>query len=187
MASWLHPSATPERPARLVGLLLVLALVLGACDSLTSRPLATLAPSASAQARVTAAATPVPPRIVWSSCGRGFQCGLLRAPKDYDDPAAGVLEVSLLRRPARDKERRIGALLTNPGGPGGSGVDLVRDGGRLFPKALLDRFDLIGFDPRGVNTSTAVRCIDNLDPRAQLDPSPDNARELEALVEDARA
>ena len=186
MASWLRPSATLERPARLVGLLLALTLTVGACNSLTSRPLATLAPSATAAARATTAPTPAPPRIVWSSCGRGFQCGLLRAPKDYDDPAAGVLEVSLLRRPARDKERRIGALLTNPGGPGGSGVDLVRGGGRLFPRALLDRFDLIGFDPRGVNTSTAVRCIDNLDPRAQLDPSPDNAGELEALVDDAR-
>jgi pimeloyl-ACP methyl ester carboxylesterase len=187
MASWLHPSAAAERPARIAGLLLVAFLALAACDSLTSRPpVATLAPSASPVARATATATPAPPRIVWSSCGRGFQCGLMRAPKDYDDPAAGVLEVSLVRRPARDADRRIGALLVNPGGPGGSGVDLVREGTRLFPRNLLDRFDLIGFDPRGVNTSTAVRCIDNLDPRAQLDPSPDNAAELKALADDAR-
>ena len=66
-------------------------------------------------------------------------------------------------------------------------MDFVRDGAtRLFPAALLKRFDIVGFDPRGVNSSTAIRCIDNLDPQAALDPSPDDAAELQALVASAR-
>ncbi len=77
----------------------------------------------------------------------------------------------------------------NPGGPGASGVEFVRDGAAAgaFPAALRKHFDIVGFDPRGVNTSTAVRCIDNLDGRAEIDPSPDTAAELKALVADARA
>jgi pimeloyl-ACP methyl ester carboxylesterase len=90
--------------------------------------------------------------------------------------------------PATDKATRIGSLFVNPGGPGGSGVDFVRDGAtNLFPPALRKRFDIVGFDPRGVNSSTAIRCIDNLDGQAALDPSPDDAAELGELVESARA
>jgi pimeloyl-ACP methyl ester carboxylesterase len=79
-------------------------------------------------------------------------------------------------------------LFVNPGGPGASGVEFVRQGAEadLFSEDLRERFDIIGFDPRGVNSSTAIRCIDNLDPQAALDPSPDDAAELRALVDSAR-
>jgi pimeloyl-ACP methyl ester carboxylesterase len=75
----------------------------------------------------------------------------------------------------------------NPGGPGGSGVEFVRDGAGagVFPAELRKRFDIVGFDPRGVNTSSAIRCIDNLDPQARFDPSPDDPGELEELVASA--
>jgi pimeloyl-ACP methyl ester carboxylesterase len=126
-----------------------------------------------------------PPR--WRDCGEGFVCADLKVPRDYDDPANGSLSVALIRLPASDPEARIGSLVVNPGGPGGSGVEFVREGFRVFPKALRKRFDLVGFDPRGVNASSAVRCIDNLDGRAQLDPSPDTSAELRALAADAKA
>jgi pimeloyl-ACP methyl ester carboxylesterase len=97
--------------------------------------------------------------------------------------------VSILDLPATDPKTRIGSLIVNPGGPGESGVDFVRQSAAadLFPAALRKRFDIVGFDPRGVNSSTAVRCIDNLDEQARIDPSPDNSTELRALVNSARA
>ena len=123
----------------------------------------------------------------WSDCGNGFLCAQVRLPRDYAAPTKGTLNVAMIRLPATDKASRIGSLFVNPGGPGASGVDFVRDGAtRLFPAALLKRFDIIGFDPRGVNSSTAIRCIDNLDPQAELDPSPDDPAELKALVASAR-
>ncbi len=130
---------------------------------------------------------PVSP-VRWSDCGNGFQCAQVRVPRDYAAPTKGTLNVAMIRVPATDKAARIGSLFINPGGPGGSGVDFVRDGATsLFPPALRKRFDIVGFDPRGVNSSTAIRCIDNLDGQAALDPSPDDAAELGELVESARA
>jgi pimeloyl-ACP methyl ester carboxylesterase len=129
-----------------------------------------------------------PPRpIRWSDCGEGFQCGTLLAPLDYANPSLGEIQISVVRHPAEDQSRRVGALLVNPGGPGGSGVAFVRDGLETFTPLLRRRFDVVGFDPRGVNLSSPIRCIDNLDPRAQLDPSPDSPAELRDLVTDARS
>jgi pimeloyl-ACP methyl ester carboxylesterase len=122
----------------------------------------------------------------WSDCGRGFQCATITVPLDYAT-GTGAMKLSLVRLPARDAKARIGPLLVNPGGPGASGVEFVRDNIEAFPSNLRRRFDLIGFDPRGVNESSGIRCIDNLDPRADLDPSPDTSRELRALVGDARS
>lgn len=107
-------------------------------------------------------------------------------PRDYAAPSDGYLNISLIRAAATDPARKIGTLLINPGGPGASGVEFVREGIDAFSDELRERFDVVGFDPRGVNSSTAIRCIDNLDGHAALDPSPDDAAELEALVDAAR-
>jgi pimeloyl-ACP methyl ester carboxylesterase len=121
----------------------------------------------------------------WTDCGGGFACAEIRVPRDYAAPSNGYLNISIIRAAATKPATRIGSLLINPGGPGGSGVEFVRAGLTLFPKELRERFDIVGFDPRGVNSSTAIRCIDNLDGHDALDPSPDDATELEALVESA--
>ena len=99
------------------------------------------------------------PRLPWVDCGQGFQCATATVPRDYQDPAAGTFELALVRSTARDQARRIGTLFLDPGGPGGSGVDLVRDeAADLAP--LNARFDLVGFDPRGVGASRpAVDCL----------------------------
>lgn len=107
-------------------------------------------------------------------------------PRDYAAPSDGYLNISLIRAAATKRADRIGSLFVNPGGPGASGVEFVREGASTFPTALRERFDIVGFDPRGVNSSTAIRCIDNLDGHAALDPSPDDAAELEELVDSAR-
>jgi pimeloyl-ACP methyl ester carboxylesterase len=124
--------------------------------------------------------------VRWTNCGTKFQCATLRLPRDYRDSSAGTLDVAIIRLPATDQSERIGSLIVNPGGPGGSGVELVRESASAFPSALRKRFDLVGFDPRGVNTSSPVRCIDNLDGLAALDPSPDNQKELDSLVSQAK-
>lgn len=133
-----------------------------------------------------ASATPIPEPSVaaarWTDCGGGFACAEVRVPRDYAAPTANYLNISLIRAAATDRDQRIGSLFVNPGGPGASGVDLVRGGVGIFPEALRERFDIVGFDPRGVNTSTAIRCIDNLDGHDALDMSPDSDAELQALI-----
>jgi len=146
------------------------------------------APSATTSGDATPSAKPTlppTPRARWTDCGAGFQCATMRVPRDYADLTAGSLDLSLIRRPATDPDQRIGSLIVNPGGPGGSGVEFVRDGYKVFSKDVRARFDIVGFDPRGVNSSSAVRCIDNLDGLADLDPSPDTPAEIDALVAQA--
>ncbi len=99
----------------------------------------------------------------------------------------GRFDVALIRLPASEPDERIGSLVMNPGGPGGSGIEFVRESADFFPDDLLERFDLVGFDPRGVNLSSRVRCLDSLDGHFDVDPTPDDDRELDALVAEARA
>ena len=127
------------------------------------------------------------PPARWSDCGGGFQCVTLQVPRDYDDPSAGRFDLAVVRRPAAEPDERIGSLVFNPGGPGGSGVEFLRESADFFGDDLLDRFDLVGFDPRGVNLSSQVRCLSTLDGHFEVDPTPDDATELDALVAEARA
>ena len=96
--------------------------------------------------------------LTWSACGGGLLCSTLPVPVDHAAPGGPTLDLAVVRVPARDPDRRIGALFVNPGGPGGSGVDMVRNTASGFDEETLDRFDIIGFDPRGVEASAAVRC-----------------------------
>ena len=193
-------AARRPRPRSYLAVLAMAVLVVAGCQSTPtpSKAPATSVPVASPGASAAASGAPVPgdgsapslppaTRAVWNDCGKGFQCSIIKVPRDYHDLTQGSLDLSLIRLPATDRKNRIGSLIVNPGGPGGSGVEFVRDGYKTFSTALRKRFDIVGFDPRGVNSSSAVRCIDNLDPQADLDPSPDNAAELDALVAEAQA
>jgi len=101
---------------------------------------------------------PPVPVLDWESCEGGFECARALAPRDYRNPSGPRLSLALIRRPALDPERRIGSLFVNPGGPGGSGVDLARYSYADLPAELRRRFDLVGFDPRGVARSAPLRC-----------------------------
>jgi pimeloyl-ACP methyl ester carboxylesterase len=85
-------------------------------------------------------------------------------PLDYDDPSGDTIELALARIPARDTRHRIGTVFLNPGGPGGSGVDLAAFGfGADLAEKLQGRFDVVGFDPRGIARSTPLRCFETFD------------------------
>jgi pimeloyl-ACP methyl ester carboxylesterase len=127
---------------------------------LLATPTAVAAPTA-APAITAAAAVP---SLHWTDCGDGFQCATARVPLDYDRPHGTRISLALIRLPAGDPARRIGSIFINPGGPGGSGVDVVRDAGRfLYSDEVRARFDLVGFDPRGIIRSTPLRCFETFD------------------------
>ena len=89
-----------------------------------------------------------------------MQCTTADAPMNWDDPGAGDIELALVRQPATGQ--RLGSLLINPGGPGGSGYDFVHDSiDYATSERLQQSFDIVGFDPRGVGHSSAVSCYDD--------------------------
>lgn len=147
----------------------------------TARPTTTESPTTT-----TTVALPPPVPVDWRSCGRGFDCGTVTVPVDYLDPAAGSLDLALVRRPAGDPAARIGTLLVNPGGPGASGVRRVRRGFMLSPE-VADRFDIVGFDPRGIGDSTPVRCGSTVPAFRATDLDPDTPAESAQLEAAARA
>lgn len=103
------------------------------------------------------AATPAADAIAWRPCRFG-QCGTLEVPLSYADPDGRQIRLALFRLPAKDPSRRIGTILVNPGGPGGSGVEFTRTDGLLLSDRIRDRFDVVGWDPRGVGGSDAIDC-----------------------------
>ncbi|MFK0240621.1 alpha/beta hydrolase [Microbacterium sp. NPDC090281] len=97
--------------------------------------------------------------LEWTECGVGFDCTDVTAPLDWEDPSKGEITLSVVRH--RAEGTPVGSLLTNPGGPGASGVDLILNSLDFAVGAdLIENFDVIGFDPRGVGASTAVTCYD---------------------------
>jgi pimeloyl-ACP methyl ester carboxylesterase len=109
------------------------------------------------------------PRLHWGSCGdepelAAFQCATAVVPLDYDRPKGKQITLALARLPASGPGRKLGSLFLNPGGPGGSGVDFLFGAGPfLYSDEVRARFDLVGFDPRGIIRSTPLRCYETFD------------------------
>jgi pimeloyl-ACP methyl ester carboxylesterase len=101
-----------------------------------------------------------PAALDWHDCGH-IECASLEVPLDWSHPNGSTIKLGLARR--RADGDRIGVLLANPGGPGGSGIDVVKNADGFFPQTALDRFDIVSWDPRGVGASTPVGCGENLD------------------------
>lgn len=112
----------------------------------------------------TASAAPPEPKAYWSPCykdlGYPVECATVQVPLDYSNPGEAAISIAMVRLPATDPAQRIGSLFLNPGGPGGSGVDFALGAGPiLYSEEVRARFDIVGFDPRGISRSTAVRCF----------------------------
>ena len=96
--------------------------------------------------------------VVWEPCENGFQCAKVTVPMDYANPGGDKIQLAALRAPSTGK--KTGSLLVNPGGPGGSGYDFVKDAaGTHFSQSVRANYDLVGFDPRGVKRSAPVKCM----------------------------
>ena len=95
-------------------------------------------------------------RLDWQPCDDGFECARLLVPFDYGRPDGRRFSLPVVKLPAAEASRRIGALVINPGGPGGSGVQYALGARSELPAALRARFDIVGFDPRGVGGSVHV-------------------------------
>ncbi|NMR19741.1 alpha/beta hydrolase [Cellulomonas fimi] len=110
------------------------------------------------------------PQPSWFDCspafGPGNECTTVNLPLDYDRPQGPTTAVAVLRHSATDQANRIGTLFLNPGGPGGSGVQIAAAAGFFLGPEVLARFDVVGFDPRGTNFSDNVRCWENLGTQA---------------------
>ncbi|MGK5674936.1 alpha/beta hydrolase [Micromonospora sp. URMC 106] len=99
------------------------------------------------------------PDLDWYACYDYAECATVQLPLDYDKPNGPTTEIAVLRVKARDQQRRIGSLFLNPGGPGGSGTDVALAAPYFLGDEVLDRFDIVGVDPRGVGASQQVKCF----------------------------
>lgn len=110
-------------------------------------------------------------QLDWSSCGTN-SCATLAVPLDYAHPEGTQIRLAVVKVAATG--RKIGDLVVNPGGPGGSGVNFAVGGaGGFFRPALMQHYDIVGFDPRGVGQSSPIRCGDTAQTDALVDADPD--------------
>ncbi|MFF5793215.1 alpha/beta hydrolase [Paeniglutamicibacter sp. NPDC012692] len=156
-----------RRPVSVIAALGAAALLLTACG-----PVTTADPTSAVKSSTdSATSSTLPPagdaipaglekfykqKLEWTKCGEGLECAKITVPMDYSKPEGETMTLAMNRLPGKDAQ---GSLLVNPGGPGGSGLDLVKDAGTtLFGPDLQRNFDIVGFDPRGVGSSTPVKC-----------------------------
>lgn len=123
-------------------------------------------------AALAAAPSPPVPALAWQACPPapegsastgGFQCATAVVPMDYARPGQGSFSLAVIRHPARDDAHRIGTLFWNPGGPSDSGTQYLPAAINGFPARVLDRFDIVSWDPRGMGggSTPVVQCFDS--------------------------
>jgi pimeloyl-ACP methyl ester carboxylesterase len=148
-----------HRRSKLFGLVAVVvgaALVLSGCTSIF---LPTKVTSSPTDESVAADLAPYYHQVLtWTSCGDDMQCTKATAPLDWSKPSGAKIKLALIRHLATDGHP-LGSLLVNPGGPGGSGYDFIKNSLSYAVDSTLEKnYDVVGFDPRGVNHSSAIKC-----------------------------
>ncbi|MFI0573631.1 alpha/beta hydrolase [Streptomyces tendae] len=188
--------STRFRAALLAAALLATACSAGGASTSAGSPAARAVGSTEA---ATAALTPLPQatpselapyyeqKLAWRDCGvPGFQCATMKAPLDYAKPGEGDVRLAVARKKATGPGKRLGSLLVNPGGPGGSAIGYLQQyAGIGYPAKVRAQYDMVAVDPRGVARSEPVECLDGpeMDAYTQTDVTPDDAGETDELVD----
>jgi len=104
----------------------------------------------------------------WKSCGSGLECTTFKVPLNYSAISSKSFTLSVVRHKATNTNQRIGTLFVNPGGPGGSAFDYASAATRIVSKKIAQRYDIVGFDPRGVGKSEPIRCLSDAEEDSYL-------------------
>lgn len=155
------------------------AALLAACGSTSSAA----APTLAHPPKVPAALQPFYSQVLaWKACHGKLECATFRVPLDYAKPNGATITITAARALATGESR--GALVVNPGGPGGSGITYIEDPSYAISSTARRNFDLVSFDTRGVGESTPLWCLRGaqLDAFLDVDPTPDTNAEAQAVV-----
>ncbi|MFI5953549.1 alpha/beta hydrolase [Cryptosporangium sp. NPDC051539] len=159
-----------------------------------SIPKAQPSPTASPQSPTP---TPGTGTVAWSDCkaeiersigtalsGVKVECGAVVVPQDWANPSGSTFSIAMVRIRREQQRNRIGSLLVNPGGPGASGIELAAQTPLFLPGDVMERFDIVGFDPRGVGKSVPIDCLPaaSKDQLTAANPDPAPQKEFDEQV-----
>lgn len=125
-------------------------------------------------------------KLDWTSCAQG-QCAWLTVPLDYAKPQGATIKIAVNKMAAKGASK--GSLVVNPGGPGGSGVDYAAAADQIVSPSVRSTYDIVGFDPRGVQRSAAITCVDDgtLDAEIGSDPAPETKADDASFMRSAES
>jgi pimeloyl-ACP methyl ester carboxylesterase len=128
------------------------------------------------------------PGLAWHSCAGSFLCADLTVPISYAHPSLGSIKIAVAELPSTSAHPE-GDVVMNPGGPGASGVDFLEQSGSSFPSSLLSHFNLVSFDPRGVERSAPVNCLSTagIVQWSALDPDPTTPAQIDQVIAASKA
>ena len=123
-------------------------------------------------------------KLLWGKCYETFSCAYLKVPIDYTNLKLGSFKIALIKYKATKPEKKLGSIVVNPGGPGASGVDYAYNAEYIFDKSVLQKYDLVGFDPRGISRSEPIICLNDKETDASFaaDSKPDSPAEFAAQI-----
>jgi pimeloyl-ACP methyl ester carboxylesterase len=121
----------------------------------------------------------------WRDCYDGFECSSFKVPVNYAKVDNQSFTLKVLRHNALDQKNKLGSIVVNPGGPGGSATLYAYNAEYILSKEINEKYDVVGFDPRGVNESDEIRCLtdDEEDEFLNADASDGKAVNIAALSE----